>query len=248
MRTLAVAVVLLGLAAIGFITCEALWKPVASAEDLETERQNLMAVQRLIAWAAFVGFVALATLASGLGELVMLRCDQKTADAQSALNGETAAMIDAEVNEGGPPSPIPCDTPFPGLTSKGDNTFMSEEAPMIDTCPAPARILHLPLGDAVAAAKSQALMKSAGLELIRLVIPAGKQIPPHRAPGEITVQCLEGHVAFEHDCHAIHLHAGDLLHLCPQEIHALRGISDSSVLVTRLRPHADVPPDSASVL
>jgi hypothetical protein len=29
----------------------------------------------------------------------------------TAPNGETAAMIDAEVNEGGPPSPIPCDTP-----------------------------------------------------------------------------------------------------------------------------------------
>jgi hypothetical protein len=30
---------------------------------------------------------------------------------EHAPNGETAAMINAEVNEGGPPSPIPCDTP-----------------------------------------------------------------------------------------------------------------------------------------
>lgn len=86
-------------------------------------------------------------------------------------------------------------------------------------------------------------MKYPGLELIRLVIPAGKEIPPHQAPGEITVQCLEGHVAFEHDGRAIDLQVGDLLHLCPQEPRALNGISDSSVLVTRLRPHADELPE-----
>ena len=120
---------------------------------------------------------------------------------------------------------------------------MSEEPPIVETCPAPDRVLHLPLGEAVGATTSATLLKSAGLELIRLVIPAGKQIAPHRAPGEITVHCIEGHVAFEHDGHAINLHAGDLLHLCPLEIHALKGIADSSVLVTRLRPHADELPE-----
>ena len=120
---------------------------------------------------------------------------------------------------------------------------MSEEPPPLETCPAPDRILHLPLGKAVGTAKSVTLMKSAGLELIRLVIPAGKEIPPHRAPGEITVQCLEGHVVFEHDGHAIDLQAGDLMHLCPQDSHALKGIVDSSVLVTRLRPHAGELPE-----
>lgn len=124
-----------------------------------------------------------------------------------------------------------------------EHMFMSDEPPPIEACPAPDRVLHLPLGNAVDAATSTTLMKSAGLELIRLVIPAGKEIPAHRAPGEITVQCIEGHVAFEHDGHAVDLHAGDLLHLCPQESHALKGISDSSVLVTRLRPHADELPE-----
>lgn len=168
----------------------------------------------------------------------MSRRDRNTVEPARARNGETAAMIEAEVNEGGPPSPVPCDTPFERTACEEEHTFMSEEPPMIETCPAPDRILHLPIGKAVGAAKSAMLMRSAGLELIRLVIPAGKEIPPHRAPGEITVQCLEGHVAFEHDGHAIDLHAGDLLHLCPNEIHALKGIVDSSVLVTRLRPHA----------
>jgi quercetin dioxygenase-like cupin family protein len=144
---------------------------------------------------------------------------------------------------GGLSFPVPCDTPVERLPCPQEHMFMSDEPPPIETCPAPDRILHLPLGNAVGAATSMTLMKSAGLELIRLVIPAGKEIPAHRAPGEITVQCIEGHVAFEHDGHAVDLHAGDLLHLCPQESHALKGISDSSVLVTRLRPHANELPE-----
>ncbi len=125
----------------------------------------------------------------------------------------------------------------------GFSLWVSIATSLRGTCPAPDRIVHLPIGAAVGAARSATLMKSAGLELIWLVIPAGKEIPPHRAPGEITLQCIEGHVAFEHDGHAIDLHAGDLLHLCPQESHALKGIADSSVLVTRLRLHADELPE-----
>jgi len=103
MRILGVVVVLLGLAAIGFVASDALWKPFFSPSDLATEQESSVACHWLIAWAAFVGFVALATLANGLGDIVMLRRDRKTADAQSAPNGDTTAMIDAEVNEGGPP-------------------------------------------------------------------------------------------------------------------------------------------------
>lgn len=122
---------------------------------------------------------------------------------------------------------------------------MGVEPVTIQVCPAPDRVIHLPLGEAFGAGSSTTLLKAFGLELIRLVIPAGKEIPPHRAPGEITVQCIEGHVAFEHDGHAVDLHAGDLLYVCPQETHALKGIVDSSVLVTRLRPHADELTDTA---
>jgi quercetin dioxygenase-like cupin family protein len=121
---------------------------------------------------------------------------------------------------------------------------MSQESPIIEACTAPDRVLHLPLGETFGAAASTTLLKSAGLDLIRLVIPAGKEIPPHRAPGEITVHCIEGHVAFEHDGSVLDLHAGDLLQLCPQETHALKGILDSTVLVTRLRPHADELPET----
>jgi quercetin dioxygenase-like cupin family protein len=153
-------------------------------------------------------------------------------------------MIDAEVNEGGPPSPIPCDTPVDGPALQEVGQSMSEITPIVTTCPAPDRVVHLPLGDMSGSATSTTLLKAAGLDLIRLVVPAGKEIPPHRAPGEITVQCIEGHVAFEHEGHTLDLHAGDLLYLCPQETHALKGVLDSTVLVTRLRPHADELPET----
>ena len=53
-----------------------------------------------------------------------------------------------------------------------------------------------PLGAALKEAKTGTLIKTETLEVIRLVLPAGKQIPPHQVAGEITVQCLEGRVAF----------------------------------------------------
>jgi quercetin dioxygenase-like cupin family protein len=58
------------------------------------------------------------------------------------------------------------------------------------------------------------------------------------------VQCIEGHVCFEHDGRAIDIMPGDLLLLCPQEIHAIRGLADSSVLVTRIHPRGDELPET----
>lgn len=163
---------------------------------------------------------------------------------QSESNGGVAAMVEAEINEGGPPSPEPCDTPRDIACCSEAHRFTTEASAMPETCPAPDRVIHLPLGNALREAKSSTLMKTAGLELIRLVIPAGKAIPAHRAPGEITVQCVEGLVAFNHDGKAIELQPGDMLHLCPQEVHALKGIKDSTVLVTRLRLHAEDLPET----
>ena len=79
-------------------------------------------------------------------------------------------------------------------------------------------------------------MKTKTLEIIRLVIPAGKDIPEHKAHGEITVQCLEGRVAFTADNTTRELEAGQMLYLANEEPHSLRGIDDASVLVTILLP------------
>lgn len=112
---------------------------------------------------------------------------------------------------------------------------------MFETCPAPDRVIHVPLGAGIREGKSGTLLKTQELELIRLVIPAGKEIPPHRVPNEITVHVIEGLVKFSHDAHELELKPGEVVFLCPLETHSLKGLQDSTVLVTRLRPHAEIP-------
>jgi len=92
-----------------------------------------------------------------------------------------------------------------------------------------------PLGPALAASKTSALFKTDRLEVIRLVVPAGKQIPSHKVAGEITVQCLEGRVAFTALGETHELQSGQMLYLPGGEEHALEGLEDASVLVTILR-------------
>ncbi len=95
-------------------------------------------------------------------------------------------------------------------------------------------VVQLPLGSTLGSAQTTSLVKTDRLELIRLVLRAGKVIPLHKAPGEITVQCLEGRVAFTAAGQTQELTAGQLLYLTAAEPHALTAIEDSSLLVTLL--------------
>ncbi|QSI75051.1 cupin domain-containing protein [Niveibacterium microcysteis] len=86
-------------------------------------------------------------------------------------------------------------------------------------------------------ALSKALYKSKGLEVFRLFLVAGKVIPEHRVPGELTVQCLEGIVEFTAAGSSRIMRQGDLICLEGGEPHALKGVEDGSVLVTLLLDH-----------
>jgi quercetin dioxygenase-like cupin family protein len=92
-----------------------------------------------------------------------------------------------------------------------------------------------PLGPALASARTETLLKTPELDLLRLVVPAGKEIPEHKAPGAITVHCLEGAVDFTAGGRTRRLGAGQLLYLPGGALHALRGVEDASVLVTIFR-------------
>jgi quercetin dioxygenase-like cupin family protein len=89
-----------------------------------------------------------------------------------------------------------------------------------------------PLGTDLAHARTATLVKTEAFEIIRLA--AGKDIPDHRAPGEITVQCLEGRVTFTAEGKSQALEAGQLLYLGKSIPHSLHGVEDASVLVTIL--------------
>ncbi len=91
-----------------------------------------------------------------------------------------------------------------------------------------------PFGPELPRAATAILVKTETLEIIRLVVLAGKQIAEHRARGEITVQCLEGSVQFIVGDDPRRLDAGGLLYLPKGERHALLGIDDASLLVTMM--------------
>lgn len=100
---------------------------------------------------------------------------------------------------------------------------------------APAEIFDVrPLGASFSGARTNALVKTDTIEIIRIVLPAGKRLPPHRVDGEITVQCLEGRVLFNADGTDHELAQGQMLYLAGGATHELRGVEDSSVLVTIL--------------
>lgn len=91
-----------------------------------------------------------------------------------------------------------------------------------------------PLGEQIATAQTTTLVKTDSLEVIRLVLLAGKEIARHEVPGEITVQCLEGSVQFRGEDAKCELTAGELLYAPGSEGHSLRAESNASLLLTIL--------------
>ena len=89
-----------------------------------------------------------------------------------------------------------------------------------------------PLGQQLAGSQTSTLVKTDAIEVIRLVVPAGKEIPRHEVPGEITLQCLEGKVEVDADGQRSQLSAGELIYLRGNQGHALRGMEDASLLLT----------------
>ena len=97
-----------------------------------------------------------------------------------------------------------------------------------------------PLGSRVRDSQTTTLVKTDRLEILRLMLPAGKEIPAHKVAGPITVQCLEGRVElFAHD-QWLPLAPGQLVYVEGHQSHALKGVEDASVLVTiQLRPESN---------
>jgi quercetin dioxygenase-like cupin family protein len=89
-----------------------------------------------------------------------------------------------------------------------------------------------PLGPRLAGERTVALFKSQDLEVMRLVLQAGKALPPHKVAGEITVQCIEGAVDVTADGQSHVLRAGQLLYLAGDVLHGVTALEDSSALVT----------------
>jgi quercetin dioxygenase-like cupin family protein len=91
----------------------------------------------------------------------------------------------------------------------------------------------LPLGAHLAHTPTAALLKAPHLEVARLVLLAGKRMPPHAVPGPSTIQCLEGEVEIGLEGgDSRRLRPGDLIYLAGNARHDVVAMSDASLLLT----------------
>lgn len=81
---------------------------------------------------------------------------------------------------------------------------------------------------------THALIRSEDMEVIRMVLPKGKQIAEHKVKGELTVQCMKGKVVFDIDGEKQTLKENDWLALEKEVEHALIVKNDAVLLLTIL--------------
>ena len=99
----------------------------------------------------------------------------------------------------------------------------------------PGEVVDLrPLGPNLGDAKTTALVKADRFEAIRLIVKAGAEIPPHHVAGNIMLHCLEGHVLLGRAHSDVQLTSGDWLYLDGGDMHSLKALQNSSLLLTIL--------------
>jgi quercetin dioxygenase-like cupin family protein len=76
------------------------------------------------------------------------------------------------------------------------------------------------------------LVKTPQVEVIQLIVPAGRDVPTHQVQGELIAHCLEGRVSLFALRNSYDLTPGQLLHLSIDEPFSIRAIDNASVLVT----------------
>ncbi|QDT09633.1 cupin domain-containing protein [Stieleria marina] len=81
--------------------------------------------------------------------------------------------------------------------------------------------------------KPKLLIKTEPMNVMRLVLTAGKAIPEHKAAKDITVQCVAGKVEFTTMGETHTMTPGTMLFLPPEELHSLNAIEDSIMVVTK---------------
>jgi quercetin dioxygenase-like cupin family protein len=89
-----------------------------------------------------------------------------------------------------------------------------------------------PLGAQLPETPSTALLKAHQIEVMRLVLLAGKSVPEHHVEGELTMHCLEGRIELKAQGKTQLLQAGDLVYLEGNVPYSLHAAEHSSMLMT----------------
>jgi quercetin dioxygenase-like cupin family protein len=101
----------------------------------------------------------------------------------------------------------------------------------------PAEVFDLaPLGSNLKDARTTAIVKSEAFEVVRLVVHAGVEIKTHQVDGPITLHCLEGRALLGLPETTLELSGYQWVYLEGGVPHSIRGIEDTSLLLTILFP------------
>jgi quercetin dioxygenase-like cupin family protein len=92
------------------------------------------------------------------------------------------------------------------------------------------------LGPGLNHARTTALTKTELFEVVRLIVRAGADIKTHAVNGPITLHCLEGRALLGLPAATIELSAGQWIFLEGGEPHSVKGVEDSSLLLTIIFP------------
>jgi quercetin dioxygenase-like cupin family protein len=98
---------------------------------------------------------------------------------------------------------------------------------------APGEVVDLDgWGEDLPSGGTKAIVKTDEMELIRMALPAGKELDTHSVAGPLVIHCLSGSIEIDAMGKTEVLNAGRLVHLAPGEPHAVRAKEDARVLLT----------------
>ena len=82
--------------------------------------------------------------------------------------------------------------------------------------------------------RTRAIVRTRHFEAVRLILPAGTDIPSHKFSGQIMFHCIEGHAQIGLESGTIDLLAGHWVYLDEGEPHSVKGVEASTILMTIL--------------
>ena len=92
--------------------------------------------------------------------------------------------------------------------------------------------LQVFLTDTAALGRATTLFRENGLRAFLLHLNAGEQLPEHRTPGAIAVQCLRGEATFSTAEESVTLKPASLISVAPGLAHSVVALQDTLFLIT----------------
>jgi len=114
-----------------------------------------------------------------------------------------------------------------------------------DSCVNCGEVVDLGLTPDAHSSLTTTLVQSDDLQVTRMVMHAGQELPPQRSVGDVTVQCLSGHVKIslidestpDEVDEPIDVAAGQLVYLSAKTQHSIQAVDDAVLLTTMVVPN-----------